>query len=440
MQLVELTYLQFDEFALNHPLSNFYQTSKYALFMSSQGFEYDYMGFQDDSGKLVAASLILKKKITGNSFYGYAPRGFLIDYYNLSLLTSFIDTIKKYYKKKNFIFVKFDPEIIIGETDKQRKFSISFNGNVRLIDDMKNMKIKKRKELQEFDFVLPKFNAYVNLKQYDANRLCRQFRKKIRKDIKYGMKLTVGGPKDVEKLYALMKDTAIQPINYYRDFYNTYSRDNSVDLVFVEIDMQDYLTFCKNQYEQEFQKNDKWNELISREPTRSNLNHKMNSDKKLAAFKDKVINATNMLRKTKQVTLAGAIIVKHLNRISILVSGINKEFTKLNPNHFLYYAILERYKNYFSYCDLGGVTGTFDNTSQYFGLNDFKKNWNSTIYEFIGEFDIVCHEYTFKRLIKTSFIEKEFNKHPIESYESVKTFKKETDKDIDADEESPNYE
>ena len=73
----------------------------------------------------------------------------------------------------------------------------------------------------------------------------------------------------------------------------------------------------------------------------------MNSDKMLQAFKERVINATNMLRKNKQVTLAGAIIVKHLNRISILVSGINKEYSMLNPNHFLHYAILERYKNYF---------------------------------------------------------------------------------------------
>jgi lipid II:glycine glycyltransferase (peptidoglycan interpeptide bridge formation enzyme) len=164
----------------------------------------------------------------------------------------------------------------------------------------------------------------------------------------------------------------------------------------------------------------------------------MNSDKKLAAFKEKVINATNLLRKTKHVVLAGAIIVKHLNRISVFASGINKEYSKLNPNHFLHYAILERYKNYFSYCDLGGVTGNFDTNSAYFGLNDFKKNWNSTIYEFIGEFDIVCHEYTFKRLIKTSFIEKEFNKHPIESYGAKPIAKK--DKQSDDDEELENYE
>ena len=96
MQIVELTYSQYDDYAKLHPLSNFYQTSKYALFMSSQGFEYDYIGYVDEANKIVAASVILKKKITGNSYYGYAPRGFLIDYYNLGLLTNFInDSVKQ---------------------------------------------------------------------------------------------------------------------------------------------------------------------------------------------------------------------------------------------------------------------------------------------------------------------------------------------------------
>jgi hypothetical protein len=49
------------------------------------------------------------------------------------------------------------------------------------------------------------------------------------------MKFTVGSNKDVEKLYELMKDTAIHPIKYYRDFYNTFANDNSVDIVFVEL-------------------------------------------------------------------------------------------------------------------------------------------------------------------------------------------------------------
>ena len=75
--------------------------------------------------------------IVGDYKYGYAPRGFLINYYDTNLVKDFLNQLRKYYKKRNFIFIKFNPEIIIGETDKERKFVISYNGNVRIIDELK---------------------------------------------------------------------------------------------------------------------------------------------------------------------------------------------------------------------------------------------------------------------------------------------------------------
>ena len=44
-------------------------------------------------------------------------------------------------------------------------------------------------------------------------------------------------------------------------------------------------------------------------------------------------------------------------------------------------------------------------------LNQFKIKFGPKIYEFLGEFDLICSERVFKRLIKTSFVEDEFTKH-----------------------------
>ena len=49
-------------------------------------------GYQ--SNTLVCASLILYKTIGPNIKYGYAPRGFLVDYYNNSMLENFTKKIK----------------------------------------------------------------------------------------------------------------------------------------------------------------------------------------------------------------------------------------------------------------------------------------------------------------------------------------------------------
>ena len=408
MKIVSLTTQQFLDFAASHPLNNYMQTQKYAMVMADYGYDYDYIGYAEGS-TIVAATLMLSKTITGKTKYGYAPKGFLVNYYDDNIVKSFLKALKEYYYKLGYVFIKFNPEIIIGSTDKAHKYEMTYNGNVRIIDILKELSVKRRMELKEFDLLEPKINAYINLKEFNINKIHRSFRKKVKKCINSGMSLTLGDVREMDVLYPFLKTK--RPISYYRTFYNAFSKDNSVDLLFVKVDFEKRLTLMRKKFEEEQIKNDEYNMLIQKEPTPRNLNKKMASDKKIEAYKDNIIKATENLKRNKEVIVAGAIIVKHFNRVSIITSGYSEEYKYLNPNHFLYYAIMERYKPYFNYLDINGMTGKFDGETKYKGLDEFKKKWNPTIFEFIGEFDLICSTKTFKRLIKTSFIEDEFNQH-----------------------------
>lgn len=411
MKIVELSNNEFDEYAKVHPLSNYCEASKYALVMTDYGYSYDYIGMVDDSNRIQAAALILTKGIKGNIKYGYSPKGFLINYYDKEILRTFLNLLTEYYKKKDFIFIKFNPEIIIGETTLKNKLVMNYNGNVRIIDDLKAYNVKRRLELKEFNLMMPKFNAYINLKQFDIMNVDRNFRKKIRKGLKRGLYLTVGTAKDVSILYNFTKNKSKRPISYLRNMYQVFSKDNSIDLVFLKIDFQKYLNNIRKQYDEEVIINDNWNSMLQQNPgERRFVTAKMNSDRKAESLKAKIIYATEELKKHSEVIIAGALVVKHRNRISIIASGYDEAYKKENPNHLLHYLIVERYKQFFSFCDIGGVTGTFDETSQYQGLNNFKTKFDTKIYEYIGEFDLICSERVFKKLIKTSFIEDEFNK------------------------------
>lgn len=411
MKIVELSNTQFDEYAKIHPLSNYCQTSKYALVMTEYGYSYDYIGMIDEQNRIQAASLILTKRIKGNTKYGYAPKGFLVNYYNPSLLQEFLSLLTKHYKEKDFIFIKFNPEIIIGETDRKRKLVFSYNGNVRIIDDLKALNVKRRLELKEFDLMMPKFNSYINFKEYDYKKLNRNYRKKIRKATEKGMYLTLGEAKDIDILYNFNKHKSARPISFYRNMYNVFNRDNSIDLVYIKLDFQKYLNYTRKMFDTEQNVNYTWNNLLQENPgERKYVKKKMESDRVLENYKRQIIYATQQLKKHPEVYVAGALVVKHRNRVSIIASGFNEEFKRENPNHFLYYSLFERYKPYFSFCDMGGVSGNFEETSQYKGLNEFKIKFDSKIYEYIGEFDLICSDRIFKRLIKTSFIEDEFSK------------------------------
>ena len=408
MRIVSLSPQQFQEFASAHPLNNYMQTHKYALVMADYGYTYDFIGYSDNN-ELVAATIILSKVINGKTKYGYAPKGFLINYYDETILKAFLKDIKDYYLKQDYIFIKFNPEIIIGQTSKAQNYSVSYNGNVRVIDILKDLGVKRRIELKDFDLVQPKNLAYIDLKNFNIKNIDRAFRKKVRKCINSGMSLVAGDVKEIDKLYPMLKTQ--RPIIYYRTFFNAFDKDKSIDLLFVKMDFEKRLTFIRSKYEKEEVLNNELNMLIQKDPSQANLNKKMASDKRLDVMKEAILKATEQLKKHKEVIIAGALVIKHFNRVTILTSGFDAEFKGLNPNHFLHYAIIERYKPYFNYLDLGGITGKFDGNTPYKGLDDFKLKWNPTIYELIGEFDLICSDKSFKRLIKTSFIEDEFNKH-----------------------------
>ena len=89
MKIKELTINEFEEFVSQNPLASHYQTSNYALLMSELGYDYELIGMVTEYGNIVAASLILLKKITAKLKYGYAPKGLILDYFNQSLLKEF---------------------------------------------------------------------------------------------------------------------------------------------------------------------------------------------------------------------------------------------------------------------------------------------------------------------------------------------------------------
>jgi len=128
MKLRNLSIFEFNNFAYNHPLGSYHQTSNYALLASENGYDYDILGYVDEYNNIHAAALILSKKI-GKYRYGYSPKGFLIDFYNTELVTSFTTAIKKYYHKKGFVFIKINPEISVGSINYKNK-NIIYNQQI----------------------------------------------------------------------------------------------------------------------------------------------------------------------------------------------------------------------------------------------------------------------------------------------------------------------
>lgn len=410
MRIIELTMDRFDEFAANHPLRNYCQTSAYARFMGEQGFSYDYIGYEDDSHNLVAVSLILYKRV-GLNRYAYAPRGFLIDYYNTDLVASFVKDITKRCKDKKAVFIKINPEIIIGELDSKKNFAASYNQNVKIIDDLKDLKFKRRREVEPLELIAPRISAYINLKKFDVNALSDETKELLDYANKRGLDYEHVTSKEINIFYNFIKNETHFSINSLRNLLNIFAKQDMAELVLVKVDYKKFLIQAQENYNAELEHNNECNSLIQENPNEENLNEKMDSDKLLLQLKNDIIEATEGLKKGNNDYIAGAIVIKYLNRITIVTSGYNKNFENLYPNYYLYNKLFEIYKDAYDYIDLNGLASDLSSNSKYYEYNQFKLNFNPIIYEFIGEFDFILDEFNFRKLQSRDLIMKELQNY-----------------------------
>ena len=407
MKLVELSMNDFDEFARNHPLRNFCQSSTYAKFVAEQGFSYDFVGYMDND-QLIGASLIIYKRITALAKYAYAPKGFLIDYYNTELFERFTEEVTKKYKSKGVVFIKINPEIIIGELNPKKSFAGEYNQNYKIIDDLKNLKYKRRREVRPLELVAPRVSPYVNLKKYDEAKLSKDFGQYVALSKNKGLEFEIGQAKNINELYEFVKNDASHPINYYRNMYNVFEKNGMAEIILVKLNYKETLKKAREYHDIEQERNNYFNELIKQDASEENLNDKMNSDKLLLELMQNINEATEGLKRREAQYIAGALVVKYLNRVSIIISGLDDYFANLFPKHFLYSKMIEYYQRDFDYLDLNGFVEDAEEGTPHYENNEFKLGFKPNLYEFIGEFDIIMDEFKFRGLQAKDLVAAEF--------------------------------
>ena len=408
MRMIEITKEKFEEFTSKSEYKNYCQTANYGMIMSETGFDYSFVAYTTNDLEILAAGMFLTKKI-GRYYYAYCPKGYIIDYNDTELVKKFTRNLIKYYKRKKVIFLKINPEIIIG-TINTNTFEKIPNENTNILDNLKSLGFKKRKELNPLELLQPKLTALINLKEYDVNKLDKKVRNNIRNTENNGLTLEVADANKIEILYELVKNMKDRSINYYRNFYNTFKRTEQADLLLVNIDYETYLINAKKRVEEEQIKNEELNNKLRTDTSEKTLNEKMNSDKALEQYKQDVIYATAGLKRNEKTYIAGAITIKYGNKVSILIAGVDKNYNYLNPNYFLHHKIFEMYKENFDECDINGIADDFSNESKFSGLNKFKMGFNPKIVEYIGELDLIISEWRFKIVERNDLLSNEFTK------------------------------
>ena len=404
----EITAHEFDRYAINHALGSYHQSSNYASLMTKYGYERIYLAYYNKTGDIEGATMLLIKKIKHFFKYAYAPKGFLINYSNSKLVSKFTKEIKSYAKTKHIIFIKINPEIATYVYDK--KFNKHELSNHKIIDTLIDNGYIKLKDNIYFESILPRFNAVLNLKDYDIKKIDPTNRNRINSSRRKGLEIETTDKNRIKDIYPLFENKKRRRnLNYYKNYFQIFKENLDADIFLVTLNNEKYLKNSKDVFEKEQERNKKLTDLLFKKNTEENLKKKMASDNLLTVYKNDIINATYNVTDKNEI-IAGAFCIRFKNHVHIVISGFNSLYSYLNPNYFLHNEIIEYYKDNYDYLDLNGITGDFTSSNPYRGLNEFKLGFKPNIYEFIGEFDLVINKHLYDFLLTIGLLQKEFKK------------------------------
>lgn len=395
MQIILLDETRFDQFAITHPNHNYYQSSNYGRLMTKHGHNAYYLGLVDDIGEIKAATLmIVKNEKNEKRKMGYAPRGFLIDWNDETLVKTFTETLKEFLSKRNFTYIKVDPIVIYKEHNNDGSEKINNESNSGLVQKLQSLGYIHMGYNNGMEASKPRWNALTILDNNSIslyNSISKEARDKINEAAKMGNKVYRGNMNDITLLFSIINKST-PPIDYYLDYYQFYGQ-NLFEIYFNKLEPISYVNSSKNMYEKEEQRNNELNMQMQdfNNPNKDAIiNEKIKSDELLTKYKKNMLEASKLFQSYPNgLVTAGVAVIKWGSTVTFFASGVDENFKNQNPEYLLKWQLMQEYaKQGYKVVNLGGLTSEL--RKDYDSI--LKTEMSNKIVEYIGEFDLVINK------------------------------------------------
>ena len=371
--------------------------------MKKFGYHSQYLGIVNENNKLIGATLIIYKEVFMGSRMAYAPRGPLFNYENEEDIKELVEKLKKVLGKQGFMLLRIDPYIPMTIRDYEGNIMNFNNKGNTIIDNLKKAGFIYKGKTLYFETEKPRWEALVIL-QRDIREIFskadKRTRNKIRRATNSGIEIIKDSNKNINKLYSFVKKKEKKPLAYFKKICESFG--DNVEIYYAKINTETFLINSRRNYEKETEYNallaQKIQEGIQDEKERNNnINKKMESDKLIATYKNSLLKATELLKNNPDgIIVAGAMIIKYDNAAYLFAEGIDEEYSYLNASYLIKWQLINDYNSQgLKYLNLNGIAGEFENENSYNGLNESKLGFNTTITEYVGEFDIILNTFKY---------------------------------------------
>ena len=325
-----------------------------------------YLGLVNDENDIIAATLLLEEYLPLNCSNLYAPRGFIIDYNEKSILKTFVSKLKDFARTKNATSIRINPPLVVEDNIVQTLKELNFkrNSNIKLLEYTYRLDLtKSQKELEK--------NYSDEVKEH------------LLRTEKYDVELLPASIKELEEFFTLNKN-----INrdYYETLYDIFSNDDNTKIRLLLGKL--HITKTIKILEKELVR---VNNQIAIIPI-DNLDQ--TSKARLTSLRKQKDNITSDLKTFKSykleygnsLTISAALMMEHKNTVWTISEANHKVLEEITLTSRLYNEYIKYYKNN-SFNLFNQLSPLESNQS----FNELKKEFGGEFTEYIGDYILIIN-------------------------------------------------
>lgn len=381
MQIIELNELQFRNYSNLHSKKNYKQSVEYGKLKEMNDYSPLYLGLIDEYNNVHAATLLLSKKVNNKYKYGYVPNGYLINFYNLELVSLFTTELKNYLKKLNYIYVRVNPSLNYQVYNSD--FLLKEN-NSKIINELKEI---------GYDFIPDTSKYKMVLVTKDIDTTYKKFKRSLRRNLnnclKKGINVYQGTEKDKNDFLKLVENKE----RYAKIMEIFNNEDNMFEFYFAKIIPETYI----NNYRYLLKKEQINNEALNAKMKNPNIKKsnglfekKMASDKLITKYNNEIMNGTYLLQKYPKGTIISAVgIINNGKDITFIKECYSEEFKHIRSVPIIKWEIIKKH--------ITKGNKTFDLGNVSIAKNQITKTgYNGDIIEYSNNFDLIINDMLYK--------------------------------------------
>ena len=396
-----LTKEEYEAFLITSPMNNFLQSPRMDGIALSKKQKVHYVGVVENN-KVIAGARILESNAHFGYKYFYSPRGLVLDYKNIELLSFFTKNLKKYLKKNKGYVLEMDPLVIHLERDIDGNIISGGVNNEDIVKNLKSLGYKHKGYTTGFDMAKQMRWVFVlDLKDKTSEQIFKEMKQNAKRLItkceKNGIYIHEASYEEIPEYKKILESSAARKnfndksLDYYQAMYKAFTETNEIKFLIARLNVKEYLEKLNNTTTEQI-----------KEITRlsQNLNDKNKAlieqiNQSLEKTKEEITEAEEILKTDGEVIdLSAAMFMTYGDEVIYVFGGNIDKYMHFNAQYMIqWYMIKYGIENGFGRYNFFGITGIFEPSDPEYGVYDFKKRFNGYVEEYIGEFAMPLSYY-----------------------------------------------